>query len=385
MLVDATGGRRWLLRTLIHGKRHDIGLGTVRYGDDELREVRRKARVLRDVARSGGDPLADKRAAEAAAAAAKSAQRTFREFATEYVEAHRPEWKNAKHAQWTSTLETYAYPVFGDIAVGKVDSAMVVQALRPIWSAKHETASRLRQRLETILGAAKALDKREGDNPAAWDGALAASLPNISRKRRIVNHPALPYREVAAFMQSLKALPGVAARALEFAILTAGRTNEVIGARWSEMDLEQGLFTLPAARMKAGKPHVVPLAARVVELVDAMPRTGEFVFPGRASDRALSNMAMLKVLERMGRDDITVHGFRATFRTWAGEETSHPREVIEHALAHQLADQVEAAYQRGDLLPKRRALMEDWARYVATARAKPADVVSIRKRSNTAA
>ncbi len=384
LLVDPSGAKRWVLRTVVQGRRVDMGLG--RYSPTSetgsLSAARKRAEEYRDIARAGGDPLAQ-RAARRADDRVKG--KSFREFAIEYVETHRSEWKNAKHAaQWKTTLEKYAYPVFGEVPVGKVDSAMVVEALRPVWTKLPETASRLRGRLETIFDAAKATKLRAGDNPAEWAGSLQASLPRHSRKQRIVHHPALPYREVGAFMALLPHQAGVAARALQFAILTAARTNEVVGARWEEFDMQEKSWTIPKTRMKAKKPHRVPLSRRIVEILEALPRDSEFLFPGRSLDRPMSNMAMLAVLKRMERTDITVHGFRSTFRDWAGEQTAYAREVIEHALAHQLADESEAAYQRGDLLRKRRALMDDWATYCSSAVPKNATVTPMR-RKNTAA
>lgn len=387
MLVDATGGRRWLLRTLIQGRRCDIGLGTVRFGDAELANVRERSRALRDVARAGGDPLADRRADRAARIAVEAAdaakRRTFREFADEYIEVKRTEWSNSKHAaQWSATLSAYVYPVFGDVPIPLVDTQHVVAALKPIWASKPETASRVRGRVAAILDAAKAMKLRSGDNPADWRGGLQASLPAQKKASRIVHHAALPYADVGAFMRDLDLQTGLAAIALRMAILTAARTGEVIGARWSELDLYgDRVWNVPAERMKAGKPHRVPLSDAVVRLLATLPRSSDFVFPGPPTrdgmQRPMSNMSMLMVLRRMNRADVTVHGFRSTFRDWAGEQTGYPREVIEHALAHQLADAADAAYQRGDLLRKRRALMEDWGTFTSTVSPRPASVTAI--------
>lgn len=370
LVVDPGGARRWVLRIVVAGRRVDIGLGG--FNLVPLALARTKAAAMREMVGAGQDPLAIRRAALAR-------RQTFTTFAEAYIKDHRSEWKNEKHAaQWKSTLATHVYPVFGERAIGDVDSAAVVGVLRPIWTKTPETASRLRARIETILDAAKAKGLRTGDNPAVWAGGLQASLPRDKRKARIAHHPALPYRVVAAFLVDLAAQEGIAARALHFAILTAARTNEVIGATWSEIDLEERLWIIPKERMKAGKEHRVALSSAAITLLEALPAGGGFVFPGRGKDAALSNMAMLGVLKRMGRTDVTVHGMRSTFRDWAGEQTSHAREVIEHALAHQLADNAEAAYQRGDLLQKRRALMEDWAAYCATVRP-VADVTPIRR------
>lgn len=380
LVVDDSGARRWALRTVVRGKRCEIGLGRAR--PNNLAEARLKAQQMRDVARAGGDPVAE-RAAKKAAERAISV--TFEEYATDYIAAHRPEWKNAKHAaQWTSSLVEHAYPKIGPVAIGRVDRPMILSILRPIWTTTPETASRLRGRLQTILDAAKADELRMGDNPAKWIGSLETALPRHRRKERIVHHAALPYNAVAAFLVDLKAQPGTAARALEFAILTAARTGETIGAKWDEIDFDGRVWNVPAERMKAGKPHRVPLSERVVELLEKLPRNGDVIFANKRGEndpKPLSDMAMLAVLKRMGRTDITVHGFRSTFRDWAGETTAYPREVIEHALAHQLADAAEAAYQRGDLLRKRRALMDDWSTYCSTPRPAKADVTPIRKAS----
>ena len=389
MLVDATGGRRWLLRTLIRGKRCDIGLGTVRYGDDELKKIRATARELRDIARKGGDPLAMRRAERAKLAADQAMAKTFREVAKDLIELKRPGWKSDKHAaQWERTLEA-AYDGFGDVAVQLVTVQHVVDVLKPIWIVTPETGSRLRARIAAVFDQAKALGLRTGDNPADWKGALQASLRANQAKAKLVHHAALPYASVGAFLVDLQAQQGTAARALEFTILTAARTGETIGATWSEIDFDDSTWTVPKDRMKAGKEHRVPLSKRAVALLRTLqPKDADgvlledelaFVFPNVRSGARMSDMAMLTVLRRMGRDDITVHGFRSTFRDWAGEQTAYPREVIEHALAHQLADAAEAAYQRGDLLRKRRALMEDWATFCATPRPAKAEVTPIRK------
>ena len=393
LLVDPSGAKRWLLRVVVDGKRRDIGLGGYSPGWEpkpgtdvlatdlhpgSIAAARREAARMRAIARSGGDPLADRNAARAEA---KAKRKSFRDYATDYVKTKRPEWKNEKHAaQWTTTLERYAYPHFGDVAIGKVDRTMVLAALRSIWTKLPETASRFRGRLEAILDAAKADGFRSGDNPAEWAGSLQTSLPKHARKERIVHHPALPYRELSAFFADLRLQPGTAARALEFAILTAARTNEVFGATWGEMDEPAALWNVPRERMKAKKPHRVPLPPRAVKLLEELPRKGDFVFASRDPKKPMSNMAMLAVLKRMKRGDVTVHGFRSTFRDWAAEQTAYPREVIEHALAHRLADAAEAAYQRGDLLRKRRALMDDWAAYCATPLPVKAEVTPIRRK-----
>lgn len=293
---------------------------------------------------------------------------TFRQAAEAYIAANRGSWKSAKHAeQWSATLERFAYPVIGDRSVAEIDVAAVLGVLEQsigdatFWNAKAETARRVRGRIETILDYAKVRQLRTGENPARWGGNLEMALP--AKGPKVKHHPALPYADIAEFMAQLRTRDGVSARALEFCILTAVRTGEVLGARWSEIDLAAKLWTIPGERMKAGAEHRVPLTDRCIEILGE-PGEG-LVFPGPRGQ--LSNMALLSVLARMGRDDITVHGFRSTFRDWAAEATDHPREVAEMALAHTIGNKVEAAYRRGDLFEKRRRLMDDWAAHCGAA------------------
>jgi integrase len=280
---------------------------------------------------------------------------TFRQCAEAYIEAHKAGWQNAKHAaQWSSTLKTYAYPVFGALPVQAVDVALVAKVLEPIWKAKTETASRLRGRIERVLDWATVRGYRQGDNPARWRGHLDQLLPARSRVQKVQHHPA-----------DLGKQESTSALALEFLILTATRTAEVIGATWSEVDLDVAVWTIPAGRMKAKKEHRVPLSKPTLAILRRLHkhRAGEFVFMGAKPGRPISNMALFILLKRMGRSDLTVHGFRSTFRDWCAERTNFPREVAEHALAHSLPDKVEAAYQRGDLFEKRRRLMAEWGRF----------------------
>jgi integrase len=314
--------------------------------------------------------------------------------------AHQGGWRNPKHAaQWPATLGTYVYPVMGDLPVDAIDTALVMKVLEPIWQTKPETASRVRGRIEAVLDWAKAADYRNGENPARWRGHLQNLLMKPSSaakaarrsKGRSEHHAALPYREIGAFIAELRQQEGVAARALEFAILTAGRTNEVLGARWEEFTDER-IWTVPAERMKGAKEHRVPLSRPALAIVKKMEqsRDGDFVFPGDNPGRPLSNMSMLMLLRRMGRGDLTAHGFRSTFRDWAGDCTDFPREVAEMALAHTLGDKVEAAYRRGDGFQKRRVLAEAWAMFCGEAKPEPADedvakVVPLRRRRAKAA
>ncbi len=362
--VTPTKTRSWIFRYARAGKTHDIGLGA--YLNVSLELARTKAADLRAALGRGDDPMALRVAAKAEAAT----RMTFKQCAEKYIEANRAGWKNAKHGdQWASTLENYAYPVIGQLDVAHVDTAHILKILEPIWGTKNETASRLRGRVERVLAWATTRKLRKGDNPAKWTHHLDTILPPPSKVRKAGHHEALPYQEANAFIQALKGEAGVSPKALEFTILTVARTNEVIGATWSEIDMQQAVWTIPAERMKAKKEHRIPLTSRAVEILKEMEglREGDFVFPGWKAKAGLSNMAMLKLLKRIGRDDLTVHGFRSTFRDWAGETTSHPREVIEHAMAHQLKDKAEAAYARGTLFDKRRALMADWDEYLQTA------------------
>jgi integrase len=299
---------------------------------------------------------------------------TFTQCAEAYINAHRAGWRNGKHArQWGATLSTYAYPVIGGLSVQTVDTGLVLKVLEPIWTTKPETAGRVRGRLESILDFAKVRDYRDGENPARWRGHLDKLLPAHSKVRQVEHHAALPYTEMAAFLATLRQQQGMAARALEFAILTAARTGEVIGARWNEIDLLDKTWTLPAARMKAHREHRVPLSAGVLAILEEMQaaRHGDvsdaFVFPGGKTAAPLSNMAFLMLLRRMGRADLTAHGFRATFKTWASERTSVQNEIVEAALAHVIGGKVEQAYRRSDMFEKRRRLMQQWATFCTTA------------------
>ena len=362
--VSATGAKSWVFRFKKDGRLREMGLGPVH--TVSLAEARVKATECRKQRIQSIDPIDARDAGAAASRLAKAKEMSFRQCAVAYIEAHRDGWKNAKHAsQWAATLEAYAYPVFGDIPVQLIDIGLVMRALDPIWSIKTETASRLRGRIESVLDWATVRGFREGDNPALWKGRIDKLLPQRSKVRAVKHHSALPYGAIAEFMNSLRMQPGLSALALQFMILTAGRTGEIIGAKWDEIDLNAGLWTVPASRMKANREHRVPLSRAALAILRplAESRSGSFVFPGAKKGKPLSNMAMLKVLERMSREDLTVHGFRSTFRDWAAEQSTYPREVAEHALAHSLPDKVEAAYRRGDLFEKRRLMMEDWENF----------------------
>lgn len=356
LVVDPSGAKRWLLRIVVQGRRRDIGLGGASLVS--LAEAREKALTYRKTARDGGDPLAERRKAQATIP-------TFAEAAELVHAEHKATWKNPKHAaQWITTLRTYAHPHLGAKRVDLIETPDVLRALSPIWLTKGETARRVRQRIGTVLDWAKAAGHRSGDNPVE---GVAKGLPKQSEREE--HHAALPYAEVPAFMARLRAMSGqgeIGRLAFEFLILTATRTSEVLGARWSEIDTGERLWIVPAARMKAGREHRVPLNGRVMDILSRMKTLGggsDLVFPGRSSDRTLSNMVFLMALRRMGTT-ITAHGFRSSFRDWAAEVTNLPREVAEMALAHAVENRVEAAYRRGDLLAKRRELMETWANYI---------------------
>lgn len=362
--VSRTGSKSWIFRYSIAGKNYEMGMGSLLTID--LASARRRARECREMLLDGRNPLEERRAARAASARIDAKRTTFDECAAAYIAAHRGTWKNAKHvSQWENTIAAYASPLIGSLPVADVNTDLVVRVLRPIWASKTETAVRLRGRLESILDWAKVSGLREGDNPARWRGHLDNLLANPSKLAPVKNHPALPWREISAFMKLLRQREGVSPRAIEFTILTACRSGEVRGARWSEVDLDARLWTIPAERMKAGREHRVPLSTGAVAVLAALERSGDIIFPGRDKETPLSDMSMTVVLRRMGRGDITVHGFRSSFRDWCAEAPGNdfPREVCEHALAHSLPDKVEAAYRRGDLIEKRIRLMQAWSEF----------------------
>lgn len=367
MQVSKNGAKSWIFRYDFEGKRHEMGLGSCQTVD--LAEAREAARACRQTLRDKRDALAERNAVHAERALNRARRITFDQCAAAYIAAHRSSWKNAKHAsQWESTLATYASPVIGALAVADVNTALVVKVLGPIWTTKTETATRLRGRIESIVDWATTSKFRQGDNPARWRSHLDNLLANPKKAAPVKNHPALPWREIGAFMVQLRGRKGVAARAIEFAILTACRSGEVRGARWDEFDLPARLWTIPAERMKASREHRVPLSTGAMAVLAALERQGAVVFTGRDKESALSDMSLTAVLRRVGRGDITFHGFRSTFRDWFAEHDGNafPREVCEHALAPSLPDRVEAAYRRGDLLDKRVKLMQALSDYCFT-------------------
>lgn len=354
LIVDASGAKRWLLRTVVHGKRRDIGLGGLKLVS--LAEAREEAAKLRKTARAGGDPLAERRAARRVVPAFGVAAKTV-------FDSHKASWKNEKHAaQWIGTLEEYAFPVLGKKPVNQIEPADVLKCLTPIWLSKPETARRVLQRIRTVMDWTKASGLRSGDNPV--DG-VSKVLPK--QKGSEAHHAALPYAAVPKFIKRLhSADAGAPAKlAFEFMILTATRTSEALNAAWGEVDTKKATWTIPGIRMKAAREHKVPLSPRCLALLkDARKLAGAslLVFPGRSADRPLSNMVFLMTLRRL-KVEATAHGFRSSFRDWSSEQTSFPRDVCEAALAHTLKDKTEAAYKRTDLFEKRRELMATWAKY----------------------
>jgi integrase len=360
--VSASGARSWVLRVTVAGRQREMGLGS--FPSVPLAEARERARTQRAKVAHGTDPISERIALRSAAAAERSAQQTFSTVAAQYIAQHERAWKNVKHAaQWTATLKAYAEPVVGSLLVRDVTTAHVIQVLEPIWLTKTETATRVRSRMELVLDFATARGYRAGPNPARWRGHLDAALPKPSRVATVRHHVAVAVDDAAAFMKRLRSQAGNGARALEFAILTAARSGEVRAAVWAEFDLHASLWTVPAARMKSGREHRVPLSGTALALLHGQPRgeAEDLVFPGIRGK--LSDMSLTAVLRRM-HVEATVHGFRSTFRDWVSERTEYSSEVAEMALAHAVGDKVEAAYRRGDLFEKRVRVMADWAGFL---------------------
>lgn len=388
LLVKPSGARSWVFRYTTNGKSHDLGIGPASGPDAiSLADARDEAAALRLKIKRGIDPLDERRQIEAEAVAAQKAkdlsQITFKQFAETYIDQHEHVWKNPKHRQqWRNTLTTYAYPVIGHLSIAEIDTAHMLAILEPIWKPIAETAKRLRGRLETILDSAKAQGLRQGENPAAWRGHLEYILPRQPKQSK-KHQPSLPYKDIPKFIKELRTRDAISALALEFTILTAARTTEVLQAVWEEFDVESAIWHLPADRMKAQRAHRVPLTARTIEILTSLQQANsKYVFPSPRGEH-LSQMAMLMLVRRMHDEDLkvgglgyfdpkqkcaaTVHGFRATFRDWADEQTNHSDKFIEMALAHTIKNQSEAAYRRGDLLEKRRKMMDDWTAYCLSA------------------
>ncbi len=379
----AASGKNWLLRYQIDGKARWMGLGS--YPEIGLARAREKASQARSLKAEGIDPLTDKAAqraqtkAEAAKIAAKAI--TFKACAEKFIAAHQAGWRNSKHcAQWTSTLSAYANPVIGHLPAAAVETGHVTQILGPIWTTKPETASRVRGRIEAVLDFAKTHGWRTGENPARWKGHLENVLPPLGKVRKVEHHHALPWREIDGFMAELAKQEGVGTLALRFAILTAARTGEVIGARWREIDMGNAVWTVPPERMKAAREHRVPLSDTALDVLREAAELGPdgFVFPGQRGGAPLSNMALLMTLRRMKRADLTAHGFRSTFRTWCSE-TGKPTDIAEAALAH-TQGKLHDAYQRGDLLERRRKLMSQWANFCSCPARATGEVMHLHER-----
>ena len=381
--ISTEGGRSFVFRYERNGRERMMGLGPTH--TISLATARERARFARQQLLDGIDPL-DARNGEKQAKAAEAARsKTFRECADDYLNANRANWRSAKHAaQWDSTLKKYAFPIIGALPVAEIDTAILIKVLEqetgggPLWTTKQETASRLRGRMETILSWATVRGLRSGDNPARWRGHLKEALARTNGHK---HHPSLPFAELPAFMAELKAREGIASRALEFLILTTTRTNEVIAARWDEIDHREKVWTIPGSRMKSGREHRVPLPHQALALLKKLPRESEFVFIGGRAGHHLSNMAMLQVMKVL-RPTYVPHGFRATFRTWAAER-GLPRDIAEAALAHVTKDKTEAAYQRGDLLERRREMMAAWATF-CFASGEGATVTPLKRRTKRA-
>ena len=365
--VTQTGSRSWILRYQIAGRRRDLGLGG--YPDVTLAGAKEAAREARAKIAQGIDPIEDARALRSQLIASHASALTFSQAATQYIEAHKDSWKNAKHVQqWTNTLQVYAHPKIGKMLVRDVALPHVLSVLEPIWRNKTETASRLRGRIESVLDWAAVRGYRPDNNPARWKGLLDKILAAPTKITKTNHHKALPYKALAAFMKRLREQEGMGARALEFTILTASRSGEVRGATWAEFDLDNALWTIPAGRMKASKEHREPLSDAAMAILKVQKETAfcDYVFPSPRG-AALSDMTLSAVLRRM-QEAAVPHGFRSTFRDWAAEKTDYPSEVAEMALAHTIGNKVEAAYRRGDLFNKRRQMMQDWSDYAMSSK-----------------
>jgi len=367
LVVSNAGAKKWVLRFSIDGKRREMGLGS--FPDVELAEARSKASVCRKYVSGGIDPIEARKTQPQIVP-------TFTSCAARFIRAHRRGWRNAKHArQWIRTLKTYARPVIGNVPVDAVSTQDILEILSPIWTTKTETAKRVQGRIENVLDFAAAHKYRDTLNPARWRGHLDMLLPKPSRLKTVKHHPAMPYTDVPAFMTALLQNGSVSALALRLLILTATRTSEVLHSQWSEIDLENAIWTIPGARTKTRREHRVPLSGAILADLQALPRIegNPHLFPGSRHGRPLSNMALLQLMRGMGygvngsRGDYVPHGFRSSFRDWSGEVSSFPRDVAEMALAHAIESKVEAAYRRGDLFEKRRKMMAAWAGFLDTA------------------
>jgi integrase len=369
LVVEHKRNANWGLRFQLHHRTHWMGLGSALLGDGvTLDDAREAAKAARAKLKDKVDPLQARRNEQATARVAALKALTFAEAAKAFIEQNEVKWKNPRHIeQWTTTLATYAYPIIGKLPVATIDTPLVLRCVEPIWKSKNATASRLRGRIESVLDWATVRGYRSGDNPARWRGHLEHVLPNGGEVAKVEHHPSLPYDDMPAFISRLRARQGTASAALLFAILTAARTNEVVGATWDEVDLKNKTWTVPPERMKAGKEHKVPLSDQAVALLRDLPREdgNAFLFIGSQPGQSINGKALHRLLGRMGVN-ATVHGFRSSFRTWAAEQTNFPREVGEQSLAHTISDKVERAYKRTTLFDKRRQLMTAWVKFCMT-------------------
>jgi integrase len=369
------GSKQFIFRYAVNGRLRDMGLGpTHTLSLEQARERAREARLLR---LDKLDPIEAKRARVAALQAADAKAMTFRQCAEGFIKDNEREWKNAAHhRQWTSTLATYVYPVLGNLPVAAIDTPLVLRVIKPLWADKTETASRVRGRIEAVLGWATVHHYRSGDNPARWQGLLEHALPAKAKVAKTQHHKALPYVEIASFMAKLRQDTNAAAKCLEFIVLTGARLAEATGAMWDEIDLDNQAWIVPANRMKGGREHRVPLSDAAMAVLEAMPRMNSFVFPGMRDGQPVGLRTVQDLVKPVG---VTVHGFRSCFRDWAAEQTNYPNHVVEMALAHAIPNAVEAAYRRGDLFEKRARLMQQWADYCGNPQA-GGKVVALRSR-----
>ena len=383
LYVAPGGSKSWTFRFQLRGRRTWLGLGSI--DDVTLAEARDAAIDARRLVKQGINPIDQKRGVKTEAVAAAAKRKSFMQCADEYIALKRHEWTDPSNEQkWRNTLRDYVAPIFGDLPVDRVETPHVIGALQPIWLTKTETASRVRQRVESVLDFAKTGGLRSGENPAAWNGHLENHFPKPSKVAPRVHLKALPYKQLAAFMRELGSVRGIAARAFEFAILTGGRTQETLKAQWSEIDMAERVWNIPAPRMKARRDHRVPLSDAAMAILESMAaiRTSDFVFPGAKPGRPLAHSALRETRNGMGyKDELTPHGMRSAFRDWGGEQTAYPREVLEAALAHTVRNATETAYARGDLFEKRCRLMAEWAEFCAMPAAAEGDenVVPMRR------
>jgi integrase len=378
--VSGSGSKSWVFRYMRQGRAREMGLGS--FDSNSLADARQTAREQRKLLEQGIDPIEARGAAKLQKQLADGKSKAFADCATAYIEAHKAGWRDARHAKdWTNSLETHANPIIGALPAKAIDTSLVIKVLEPIWRTKTVTANRVRSRMELVLDWAKVRGYRDGENPARWRGHLDKLLPKPGKVATVEHHEAMPYAEVGAFMKELRGRKGRVAEALEFIILTAARLSEAVNAKWEEIDWQNKVWIVPAARMKSAREHRVPLSDAATGVLQRLMDTNQsdYIFPGKNGKKPLFDGRCLRLLKEVGHEDLTVHGFRSTFRDWAAEQTSTPSRIAEAALAHVVGDQTEAAYQRGDLLKKRRLLMQSWAEYCA--RTKSARVVNMGQRN----